>query len=314
MPCYKPVTAYRSNNLTITGKRTIVFDKSKSSSGTKLQLPCGQCYGCRLEYSRQWAVRCLHESHGYDENCFITLTYNDENLPWDHSLIVDHFQDFMKRFRKEISPKKIRYFHSGEYGQPTPENNFIARPHYHALIFNYQFSDRDLWTSKEGINLYTSNHLDALWTHGHTSVGDLTFESAAYVARYILKKTNASSRSPDDFYLKYARSDHITGEIHELKKEYSTMSRRPGIGKDWYDKFKSDCFPSDSISVRGTQQRPPKYYDYLLELEEQGALEPIKAKRIEEALKHKSDQTPERLATREQVKIANTKNLKRKLI
>ncbi len=219
----------------------------------------------------------------------------------------------MKRFRKELEPKKIRFYHSGEYGKATPDNDFIARPHYHALIFNHQFDDRKLLSSKEGIDLYTSDHLDSIWTHGNCSVGDLTFESAAYVARYITKKVNASAKSPEDYFLHYHWTDHTTGEIHEKKPEYSTMSRRPGIGADWFKKFKSDCFPSDSISVRGTKQKPPKYYDYLLELDDSEAIDAIKISRIAEARKHWRDQTPERLATREIVKLSQIKTLQRSL-
>ncbi len=258
-------------------------------------------------------MRCHHEAKLHSSNCFLTLTLNDKNLPNDHSLNVETFQDFMKRFRKDVEPRKIRFYHSGEYGKPTPENDFIARPHYHALIFNYQFNDRKLLSSKEGINLYTSDHLDDLWTHGNCSVGDLTFESAAYVARYITKKVNASQKSPEDYYLHYLRTDHITGEIHEIKPEYSTMSRRPGIGNEWFKKFKSDCFPSDSISIRGNAQRPPKYYDYLLELDDIEALDKVKSARILEAKKHWRDQTPERLETREIVKLSTIRNLTRSL-
>ncbi len=313
MPCYHPNTAYRGRTLNQSGKRSLVFDQSKSLNGVPIPLPCGQCIGCRLEYSRQWAVRCHHEAKLHSSNCFLTLTLNNDNLPNDHSLNVSTFQDFMKRFRKDIEPRKIRFYHSGEYGKATPDNDFIARPHYHALIFNYQFDDRELLSSKEGIHLYTSDHLDHLWTHGNCSVGDLTFESAAYVARYITKKINTSQKSPEDYYLHYTRTDHTTGEIYEIKPEYSTMSRRPGVGAHWFKKFKSDCFPSDSISVRGTKQKPPKYYDYLLELDDSEAHDAIKISRIAKARKHWRDQTPERLVTREIVKLSQIQTLKRSL-
>lgn len=321
MTCYHPLTGYRSENLNPSGKRGIVFDRSKSSNGIPVPLPCGQCYGCRLEYSRQWAVRCVHESKQYVDNCFITLTYDDEHLPWDHSLNKRHFQLFMKKLRKEHGTKKIRFYHSGEYGEPTPENDFIARPHYHALIFNHHFNDREIFTEKEGICLYTSDDLDRIWSMGFTTVGDLTFESAAYTARYVMKKINNSkaNNAEDPFYEHYRRTDYTTGEIIDIEPEYATMSRggsgigQGGIGKTWFDKYRSDCYPSDSISVRGTIQKPPKYYDYLVELDQDGGLNEIKERRVKKALENRKNNTPERLATREIVKMAQTKMLKRSL-
>jgi len=273
-----------------------------------VKLPCGQCHGCRLEKSRQWAVRCLHESTLHSENCFVTLTYDDDHLPWDHSLNLDHFQKFMRRLRKSIAPKKIRFFHAGEYGEATPDNDFIARPHYHALIFGHNFSDRSLWSEREGIHLYTSDQLDDLWNMGITSVGDVTFESAAYVARYIMKK-QLGPRAPEH----YTRSHHITGEIINLKPEYATMSRATGIGSGWLDKYKTDAYPSDTISIRGSVQMPPKAYDRLMEKENPYEMEVIKQLRKQKMRKHLWNNTPERLAIREQVKLAQTSTLKRKL-
>lgn len=310
MPCYHPIEAYRTQEKTSTGKLKIVFSKSAYSTHALIpvKLPCQQCHGCRLEKSRQWATRCLHESTLHNENSFITLTYDDEHLPWDHSLNIEHFQKFMRRLRKAIAPKKIRFYHSGEYGKATPDNDFIARPHYHALIFGHNFSDRTLWTEREGICLYTSADLDDLWNMGITSVGDVTFESAAYVARYIMKKINGAKA--DDHY---TRTDHATGEIIKLQPEYSTMSRRSGIGANWFNSFKSDAYPSDKISVRGSIQKPPKYYDYLYNLDSPYDMERIKQERKKSMRKHLKDNTPDRLAVREQVKLAQTSTLNRSL-
>ncbi len=214
----------------------------------------------------------------------------------------------MKELRKALAPKKIKFFHSGEYGEPTPENDFIARPHYHALIFNHQFSDRECFQQNEGIALYASDTLDSIWKRGYTSVGDLTFESAAYVARYVMKKING-----DLAYEHYTRTDHTTGEVLHVSPEYSTMSRKPGIGKTWFDEFHSDCYPSDNLHVRGVLQKPPKYYDYLYDNNPLFDFEPIRQARKVAARKQQKDATPERLATRELVKLAQIKNLKRKL-
>ena len=242
MPCYHPLTGWRSRQLVPSGKRKIVFDRYNGFSVMEVKFPCGRCHGCRLERSRQWAVRCVHEAQLHEENCFITLTYNNENLPNNGTLVKKHFQDFMKRFRKEISPRKIRFYHCGEYGSVRDEKGNIikdqvGRPHYHAIIFGYQFPDRELLKEKKGVKLYVSEKLERLWGKGFVTVGDVTFESAAYVARYVMKKMNGDVA---DYH--YAKSvDTRTGEYTDhVIPEYTTMSRRPGIAHDWFMEFKDD--------------------------------------------------------------------------
>ena len=234
MTCYHPMEGYRGKEITKTGKRKIVFN-ANDALGTcslfRVTLPCGQCIGCRLERSRQWAIRCVHEASLYDDNCFITLTYSDENLPPYGSLVKKDFQDFMKRLRKRFS--NVRYYHCGEYGSKT------KRPHYHAILFNIDFPDKELLTINNDQRLYTSEILSKIWGKGICSIGSVTFESAAYVARYIMKKANG-----DDAELKYCHVDD-DGVWNSIEPEYTTMSRRPGIGKEWFDKFKSDVYPND---------------------------------------------------------------------
>lgn len=212
MPCYFPMQGYRSRSLTKNGKRQIVFSPKDGFIDLKMTVPCGQCLGCRLERSRQWALRCVHEASLYDDNCFITLTYSDEFLPRDYSLDVSHFQRFMKRLRKRFG-EGIRFFHCGEYGSQ------FGRPHYHAILFNLDFPDKVFLKEQNGQTLYRSKILEELWPFGHSSVGSATFESAAYVARYILKKVNGDAA--DEWY---AAVDHDTGEFFQRKPEYTTMS------------------------------------------------------------------------------------------
>ncbi len=131
MACYYPLRAWRGPGRT--GALSIAWTR-QGSSHVELQLPCGQCIGCRLERSRQWAVRCMHEASLYSFNSFVTLSYSPECLPSLDSLCVRDFQLFMKRLRKQFS--KVRFFHCGEYGDDT------RRPHYHALLFNLHFDDR----------------------------------------------------------------------------------------------------------------------------------------------------------------------------
>lgn len=211
-----------------------------------MTLPCGQCTGCRLEYSRQWAIRGYHESLLYTDNSFLTLTYDDANLPDDASLQKNHLVKFWKRFRKSIKPKKIRYIACGEYGDD------FGRPHYHAIVFNHDFSD------KQPVNktLYTSEKLSKLWPFGHTTIGSVTFDSIAYVARYIMKKQKGKNSKTH-----YETFDPTTGEISSRTPEYLTMSRRPGIGHPWLEKYRTDVYPHDFVVVNGVKCKPPKYYD-----------------------------------------------------
>jgi len=103
MPCYSPITGYRSKEINPTGKRSIVFNPAKAEQRDQaLQISCGQCIGCRLERSRRWAVRCMHEAQMHRYSCFLTLTYSDEFLPSDGTLVLKDFQDFMKRLRKRV--------------------------------------------------------------------------------------------------------------------------------------------------------------------------------------------------------------------
>lgn len=302
MPCYSPLTGYRSREINENGKRKLVFNPEKGYIDLKVTVPCGQCIGCRLERSRQWAMRCVHEASLYNNNSFITLTYSQENLPENNSLDVKHFQDFMKRLRKKYNNKTIRFFHCGEYGT---QNN---RPHYHACLFNHDFEDKLIWQIRDGVKLYTSETLQKLWPQGFSTIGDVTFESAAYVARYIMKKITGEKAEKH-----YQIVEPTTGEIFDLKPEYTTMSRRPGIGMDWYNKYREDTYKDDFIIMRGMKMQPPKFYDNIYEIQQPEAHLNIKKGRKRRALKNKKDNTPERLLTKEKVKQAQLKQLKRNI-
>jgi len=282
--------------------KTIVFNPTHGWVDRPLTIPCGQCVGCRLERSRQWAVRCVHEASLHEDNCFITLTYNNESLPEDGSLNKKHFQDFMKRLRKKYKNKKIRYYHCGEYG----DKNF--RPHYHAIIFGLEFDDQKLFTVNNGEKLYTSEKLEKLWPFGFSTIGTVTFESAAYVARYVMKKVNGKNAKNH-----YERVDSNTGEIYSLVPEYNTMSRRPGIAAGWFDKYKDDVYPSDNIHLREKTFRPPKFYDKMYEHLMPNEMEKIKTQRMKNMQKHVKDNTAERLAVKEQVKHAQLNKLIRSI-
>lgn len=297
MTCYKPLQAYRSKFVNEkTGKRSMVFSQRDADDDREYSLPCGQCIGCRLDYSRQWAIRCMHESSLYEDNCFITLTYNDEFLPKNSSLNYDHWTKFMKRLRFQFSDVKIRFFMGPEYGEKS------GRPHYHALLFNFDFSDKVLLTERNGHRLYVSDTLNSLWScpvtqrpYGFASVGTVTFESAAYVARYMMKKVKG-----DDVLLRYfTQLDPDTGEIIPIEPEKARMSRMPGLATEWFNKFHPDVYPSDEVVMfDGRKSMPPKFYDNLLKKLDPYAFDFIKEERVNNAAKHVENNTRDRLDVR----------------
>lgn len=300
MTCYSPLNGYRSRDKNPSGKRSIVFTLSQGFKDMPVTLPCGQCIGCRLERSRQWAIRCMHEASLHDRNCFITLTYAPEHLPPDGSLVKRDFQLFMKKLRKRYGPN-IRYYMCGEYGEKN------ARPHYHACLFNFDFRDKILWKTVRGNRLFNSPSLQELWPQGFSTIGDVTFESAAYVARYITKKQ--TGRDALDHYTKY---DKNTGEIFaELLPEYTNMSLRPGIAAGWLEKYRDDVYPKDEVILREKRVKPPRFYDKIFDQYDPAQFKKIKAKRVRLAKEKEANNTPDRLSVREYIKTSMLKLLKR---
>ncbi|QGH72141.1 MAG: replication associated protein [Microviridae sp. ctD0m35] len=290
MPCYNPVQGYRGRSTNPeTGKRPIVFNRKDGYVDLPVTVPCGRCIGCRLERSRMWAVRCLHEASLYPDNCFITLTFSDDHIDKKQTLAVEDFQKFMKRLRKAIHPQTVRFFHCGEYGKN------LNHPHHHACLFGWRPPDLELWSERDGVKLYRSKTLEDLWEYGHSTVGDVTFESAAYVARYVTKKITG---------------DPAKKHYGEKKPEYCTMSRRSGIGDAWIKKYKSDVYPDDHVIVNGRPIKVPKFYDAKLELTDPTLYNKIVAIRKDRASKDPNN-TLDRLAVREKCKLAKISQLKR---
>ena len=200
-------------------------------------VPCGNCIGCRIDRSRAWAIRCVHEAQTHENNCFITLTYNDKNIPSGGGLRPIHLQNFFKELRRKYSSKTIRYFACGEYGD---ENQ---RPHYHACLFGLDFDDKLVHSTTNGVPLHRSPTLEKLWRKGYSTVGNVTWESAGYVARYIMKKI--TGEQSDSHYM-----NRETGEL--IQPEFTRMSNRPGIGKAWFDKYHlTDLYPQDFVIIGG---------------------------------------------------------------
>ena len=307
MSCVKPLLAYRND------ANEIKFARSESDRFQRgaMRLPCGQCIGCRLKHSRMWALRCMHEASLYLDNCFLTLTYDPKFLPEDMSLDKSHFQLFMKRLRAKVgSPSykkrhgdvgKIRYYHCGEYGD---ENH---RPHYHALIFNYDFPDKKLVAEKDGNRLYESPLLQELWPKGYATLGDVTFKSAAYVARYCTKKVTGEAASEHYLYV----DDY--GQVHRRQPEYATMSRRPGIGKPWLEKYHKDVYPNDFVVMNGKELPVPRYYDKLLEIDNEGLWLDVREGRYRDFDPDDPELSPERLLAKEKCALARLNQFSREV-
>lgn len=295
MACFHPLTGYR-----VEGESRIVFSEPSVGCVGSVVLPCGQCVGCRLERSRQWAMRCMHESHCYDENVFATLTYDDEHVPADGGLRYRDFQLFMKRLRKAFGP--TRFFMCGEYGEQ------YYRPHFHACLFGLQLPDKKRFRElSSGSVIYTSDVLSSLWRNGFVSVGDVTFESAAYVARYVLKKVGSDVERLGTF-------DYSTGEISVRRQEFCQASRRPGLGYPFLAKYHLDIYPRDEVVVRGIKMKPPRYYDGKAEeFLSLGGLLDWEVNRLDKFELAQADSTPDRLAVRELVTNARLAFKKRGL-
>ena len=246
-----------------------------------------------MQRASDWATRALHEAQitretSGAESSFITLTYDDAHLPTDYGLHVADWQAFAKRARKRWGA--FRFLHCGEYGDQS------RRPHYHALIFGLDWAhDRvEHSTNPRGEVLWLSPSLTACWGMGHTLIGNLTRESAAYVARYAIKKINGPAAESA-----YKRT---SGE-HEwqVKPEYITASLKPGIGAKWLEKYERDIYPSDETIVGGTRVHTPKYYDKLLKRKSERLLEEVKKARADRVRKASSQITPDRLAATEEI-------------
>lgn len=240
------------------------------------EIPCGHCIECYLNYSMTWANRCMMELTSFkpQECWFLTLTYNNDNLPEDGSLDKDELQKFWKRLRqykvrklKDMS--RLRYFACGEYGSNT------FRPHHHAIVYGLPDIDLQSWVpSKSGAPLFRSNILEEIWSNGIVQAAPVSWNTCAYTARYVLKKADKSY------------DQKLYKELN-IVPEYVTMSRRPGIGREYYDLNRDKIYKFDEIILStdkgGKVVKPPKYFDDLYEAECPEAYEEIKIKRKENA-------------------------------
>lgn len=300
MPCYRPLQAFYTPPGDGGDVGSLSFGMGRAGSGAReVSLPCGCCFGCRASRALEWTVRCHHESKLHELSIFVTLTYDDDHLPPYASLRKRDVQLFLMRLRKAHYPAKLRYFLSAEYGDTT------FRPHYHALLFGVDFPDKKRIGGSGDRTEYRSDSLDEIWGLGSCVLGSVTSESAAYVAGYVYKKQAGVSH--------YERLDQDTGEVVSVEAPFSLMSRKPGIGADWFRRYCSDYFPADSAILGGKEVKVPRYYMKLAEAEGLD-LSDVRKKRIEALDENFDESMPKRLRVREEVAKAKRRSKKRSVL
>lgn len=316
-----------------------VYDYSYKS----ITLPCGNCIGCRLDRAKSWALRNYHEASVSNSACFITLTFGDaatidnvfrlrqfsslsrskkfaEARKRVNTLVRGDFSSFIKRLRKELYKgyeyydengvkrffqlkEGLRFYACGEYGELN------SRPHYHALIYNFDFPGKRYLATERGNVYWTHPVLERAWGFGFVYISDFTINTASYVSRYVTKKING--RLKDEWY-------------QGLEPEYQVCSNRPGIGRKWFEKFQSDVYPSDEVlfptrSGKKVKMKPPKYYDNLFDKFSPDEFAEVKKVREIYVSKQSKEpgfileHSPERLSVKEQVQLLRFKKLTRAL-
>lgn len=271
----------------------------------QVTLPCNRCVGCRLERSRMMAVRCMHENQMHEVSSFVTLTYDHRYLPLFGSLHYPDFQSFMKRlnyYHQRDNEQNVRFYMSGEYGEDG------GRPHYHALLFGCAFIDQKRHKkNKEGQWLFVSDTLDRIWGMGQCLIGAVTWQSAAYCARYVMDKV-IGDRAEAAY-----RVVLDDGEIFWREPEFNHMSLRPGIGATWLDRYSADVYPSGQVSINGVRAKAPRYYDLRFAKVQPDIVESVQEKRQVRAREKFEDNTDARLKAKERVALAKAKLLKRSI-
>lgn len=288
MPCYRPVTAFKP----VDGGPIIFMEKK---GYREIKIPCNGCIGCRIRKREEWATRIYCESKMHKESHFVTLTYDDSNLPVDFGLNYRDIQLFHKRMREAIGP--FRFFVAGEYGDKN------KRPHYHGVYFGLQLDDlvkcNSLYSASD---LFTSERVGKCWGKGHHSIGEVTYASARYCATYAVKRIRGEAAD-----LHYERvSQH--GEIIKVEPEFAKMSLKPGIGVSWLEKYWRDIYSvHDKVVINGSMKNVPKAFDLQMGKIDAFLMEDVKFKREKEAESFIEHTTEARLAVREKCAKAREK-------
>lgn len=296
------------------------------------QIPCGHCMPCRLNYSKQWAQRCVLEGSLWEENWFLTLTYDEDHLPrhdefldskgrtwvdtencWNGYLndkdMTKFNKDIREYWRTHFNHTNIRFYYCGEYGSTT------FRPHFHGIYFNLPILPSMLKyykTTPDGNILYTCPIIEKIWKKGYVVIGHMSWETAAYVARYVTKKWTGEM------------SDIHYGILGQTP-EFCRMSRMPGIARQYFEQHKEAIYKLDEIVMKVANEKtlsikPCKYFDQLYDIEYPEDMQRIKLIRrtnAEEAAKLKDKLSTlsreQQLELEERQLIAKTKKLVREL-
>lgn len=334
MSCYHPLYGWRLRN-NEDKKVHITSDEAPGElyrlthpEKEFLQLPCGKCIGCRLDYSRQWADRCMLEAKEWEFNQFITLTYETSELTYNTcvdvnsgevlgipTLVPEHLTKFMKDLRRyykyHYGWEDIRFYACGEYG------SLHGRPHFHIIAFNLPIYDKVFkFKNEQGDSIYVSKTIEQIWGRGIVSIGNVTWNSAAYVARYVVKKQKGETKGIVDW-----SQDRLM--LAGLQPEFTRMSRKEGIGRKYYEDNREKIYGTDEIVITNNKGlakviRPPKYYDKLYDVEYPDDMALIKKKRVkmaDNAMKLQLSKTSlsekEYLQLKERNKQESIKRLKR---
>lgn len=294
MPCFRPVTCYQP----LAGG-SIVFHEVKNCR--TLTIKCGQCIGCRLMRKNAWALRCLMESKQHEHSFFGTFTYGPDSVPMHGSLQYSDMQLMFKRLRGRLGP--FRYFVCGEYGEQ------LSRPHYHVLFFGTDFPDLKRINSMASKSpIYSAPVLTECWPQGFHSLGHISLASARYCASYTVDKING--KAAEDHY---SRVDDSTGEIVSVVPEFARMSLKPGIGFSWLAKYWRDiyCAGDGAILLPGGERAAvPRYFAKAMDSIDEVRptfMDEVEYKAFLSFQSRAADNTPERLAVREQCELARIK-------
>lgn len=271
--CAKPTAMYLLVGKTNpkTGKSVIL--NRMPANGIPYEVidrPCGKCSGCRIKKRMDLAIRLEHESQFHDHSWFVTVTYDDEHVPYAGSLVADHISKFIRSLRKKIKPTKCRFFAIGEYGENT------LRPHYHFILFGPDFPDRELqyeapikgrsvseisrMLGSAGIKYFRSPLLESVWKKGLVQITRTSPATMQYVAKYHV--LTVDGEAAETWYTQKLPN----GETVKVEKPQSRMSRNPGIGRKWIEKYWTDVYPEGTmVDGKGAQFAAPPYYDSWLE-------------------------------------------------
>lgn len=319
MTCYNPIRAcYSKSGYARTGKKDIhlVLHETYDENGKLVKdekwklneasfphalyeyinLPCRTCVGCRSDNAKMWALRAYHELTCHKRNCFITLTYNNESKyaiedPLClYSLRYKHFQNFMKRLRKEFPDEHIGYIVSGEYGCKD------GRSHWHAILFGFDFPDKKEIYRSKGFPHYKSETLERLWSIydrdsdiyfpiGFVDLCDVDYDCCSYVAQYVFKKLDNLKAHPIIDYDEDGEPIYLEDKAPPIVR----TSKNPAIGLTWFNKYGDNAVEKGfcvNPKTKCSKVKTPAYYYSKFEQRRPDDYKKLNDERTEKMKKH----------------------------